>query len=77
MTIRVSTPLAPLRSAQRAVGISNIAYARMKLKNTQLNWPSVRPNSAWMVVFMVPMQARSRYVTMASVTMKATTMNRV
>src|SRR6188768_7584 len=73
VTMRVSTAPAPLRSAQRAVGISKIAYARMKAVKTHPIWASSRLKSAAMCCFIAPMQERSRYVTMASATMKAMT----
>ena len=60
LTMRVSTALAPRLSAQRAVGISKIAYEMMKAKNTQLICAFVEPNSAAICGAMAPMQARSR-----------------
>ncbi len=60
LTMRVSTALAPRRSAQRAVGISKMAYEMMKAKNTQLICPSSSANSAAICGAMAPMQARSR-----------------
>ncbi len=60
LTMRVSTDLAPRPSAQRAVGISKMAYDRMKAKNTQLICASSSPNSSEIFGAMAPMQARSR-----------------
>jgi len=77
VTMRISTDFAPRVSAQRAVGISKIAYARAKLENTHPSWTESRPNSTAILGAMTPMQARSRYVIMASVTMKKTTTWRV
>ena len=74
LTMRVSTARAPRLSAQRAVGISNSAYETMKAVNTQLICASSSANSAAICGAMAPMQARSRYVTMASVTMNTMTM---
>jgi len=45
----------------------------MKDVNTQPICASSRPKSPAMCCFIAPMQARSRYVTMASVTMNAMT----
>jgi hypothetical protein len=45
----------------------------MKAVNTQPICASSRPKSPAICCFIAPMQARSRYVTMASVTMKVTT----
>src|SRR5262245_12402239 len=71
--MRVSTDLAPRRSAQRAVGISNAAYASAKAMNTQPCCALSSENSAAMLGIMAPMQARSRYVTIARVTVNAIT----
>jgi hypothetical protein len=58
--MRVSTDFAPRLSAQRAVGISKIAYARMNEKNTQPIWLSLNPKSRRIDEAIAPMQARSR-----------------
>lgn len=72
-TMRASTRRVPVRSAQRAVGISNTAYASWKAVNTYPICTVVKPRSRMMPGASVAMHARSRYVIIARLVASATT----